>query len=294
MRNLLTQVENIAIEAGKLALSFQGDSTSVQYKDGLTESPVTAADYAVDAFLKERLTALNPSWGWLSEETVDDGNWQNTDKFWIVDPIDGTTGFVHFLEKGKSSVEAKNQRRQFSVSIALVAKNGTPILGVVYTPMDNTLMSAAENLGCFKNKESLKTCQSINTLGDFKGVCGTLSSSLNAYILLASTSEMRRGLIDFLVPHVNLKTVGSSANKIALVGVSDNCVSVSVKPKCWWDVAAAACIMNERGMILTDLSGRKMTFSGDVKTIDGIIAAPQPVYQALYDMMPRSATAGYV
>ena len=55
------------------------------------------------------------------------------------------------------SVEAKNQRRQFSVSIALVAKNGTPILGVVYTPMDNTLMSAAENLGCFKNKEPLET-----------------------------------------------------------------------------------------------------------------------------------------
>ena len=105
---------------------------------------------------------------------------------------------------------------------------------------------------------------------------------------------MRRGLIDFLVPYVNLKTVGSSANKIALVGVSDNCISVSVKPKCWWDVAAAACIMSERGMVLTDLSGRKMTFSGEVKTIDGIIAAPQPVYQALYDMMPRSATAGYV
>jgi|GEM_PF-2109234 len=309
LNELRQTVEQLAFQAGEIALSFQGDTSSVDYKDGYQESPVTAADLAVDAFLKTKLTALNPSWGWLSEETADDGNWRGKDKFWIVDPIDGTTGFVHFLEKGMSSIEAKNERRQFSVSIALVGADGLPILGVVYTPMDGRMMSAAAGFGCFcatvknaqkwpKNGKNMEKIDQLCSKNPEKltndGQFGSKMVNLGQFTYLASTSEMRRGLIDFLVPELNLKTVGSSANKIALVATSDDLVSASVKPKCWWDVAAAACLMTERGYKLTDLQGCDLIFKGEVCDVNGIIAAPLAVYDALYDLLPRDVTAGYV
>ena len=66
---LLTSVRELALEAGDIALSFfrSGHQTSaaIHYKDG--GSPVTDADFAVDRFLKEKLRALAPSFGWLSE-----------------------------------------------------------------------------------------------------------------------------------------------------------------------------------------------------------------------------------
>lgn len=281
LNKLRLQVEKIAIKAGEIALSFQGDTSSVEYKDGFQESPVTAADLAVDAFLKTELTALNSSWGWLSEETVDDGNWQNKSYLWIVDPIDGTTGFVHFLEKGKSSVEDKNQRRQFSVSIALSNAKGEAILGVIYTPADARMMSASKGSGCFLNGTKLAENNQQN-------------KPLSSYTFLASTSEMRRGLIDFLVPKLPLKTVGSSANKIALVATENNLITASVKPKCWWDVAAATCLITERGYTFSDLAGNTILFTGQVQNINGIIAAPASIYPEIYDLLPRATTAGYV
>lgn len=279
MLNLLTQVESLARQAGELALSFQGDTSSVQYKDGFKESPVTAADLAVDAFLKQQLTALNPDYGWLSEETADDGLWRQKSHVWIVDPIDGTTGFVHFLEKGLSSIEAKNTRRQFSISIALVADDA-PILGVVYTPLNGALMSAAAGVGARLNGVEITPQKQPNQLKD--------------YTFLASTSEMRRGLLDFLVPHLPLQTTGSSAAKVAQVALGKGLVTASVKPKCWWDVAAAACICGQMDVKITDLSGQLLQFCGSLDDIDGIIAAPNVIFDDLFTLLPRHTLAGYV
>ena len=81
-----------------------------------TVSPVTAADLAVNNFLHENLLKIDPTFGWLSEETVDDLARTACDHTWVVDPIDGTKSF---LAGGD----------QWCISVALV-KNGRPSTGL--------------------------------------------------------------------------------------------------------------------------------------------------------------------
>jgi myo-inositol-1(or 4)-monophosphatase len=111
-----------AREAGAIALTYfrPGERTSarIDYKAG--GSPVTEADFAVDAFLRARLGAAFPGAGWLSEETEDDPRRLACSNILIVDPIDGTRGFL-----------AGDPR--WAVSIALVVA-GRPVAGVVHAP----------------------------------------------------------------------------------------------------------------------------------------------------------------
>lgn len=279
-QDLLTKVEEIAREAGALALSFKGN-TDVHYKDGYAESPVTAGDYAVDEYLREHLVWINPQWGWLSEETVDDGTWKEKDYFWVVDPIDGTLGYVQYLKHGLiDDDEEENTRRAFSISIALVEKeSGRPVLGVVYVPQTDQMHAGAEGIGLFLNGKPVDSKPESVTLSD--------------YTFLSSTSEMKRDLLTFLEDKVNLVTMGSSAHKMVQVATGEGRITASVKPKCWWDVAAALCLLNLRGFTCTDLSGAPIILKGDVCTIDGTIAAPQEVYEELFNLLPRKTLAGY-
>lgn len=84
-------MEAVAREAGAIAHRFHrpGAHTSAQVWSKGGGSPVTEADLAVDAFLKERLGALLPEAAWLSEETADDPARLGQPLLWIVDPIDG-------------------------------------------------------------------------------------------------------------------------------------------------------------------------------------------------------------
>ena len=85
------------------------------------DTPLTEADLVVDTLLRERLCAARPDYGWLSEETKDDRCRMDCQRVWIVDPIDGTKGFV----KGND---------QWCISAALVER-GQPLLGVIVNPV---------------------------------------------------------------------------------------------------------------------------------------------------------------
>src|SRR5688572_33425515 len=80
-------------------------------------SPVTEADIAVDAILRQRLLAARPDYGWLSEETEDDGSRLAARRVFVVDPIDGTKSFI-----------AGND--DWAISAAVVAA-GRPVAGVI-------------------------------------------------------------------------------------------------------------------------------------------------------------------
>ena len=81
-----------AREAGRIALRFFRQSPEVWMKGGT--SPVSEADYAADKYLNETLLAARPDYGWLSEETTDDAARLSARRTFVVDPIDGTRGFL--------------------------------------------------------------------------------------------------------------------------------------------------------------------------------------------------------
>lgn len=112
--------------------------------------PVTEADLAVDALLKQRLHEARPDYGWLSEETVDDPARLETSKTWIVDPIDGTRAFIR-------------QRPQWTVCGALI-DNGVPIAGVVVNPITEEVYTASASGGARLNGEPIhvSNCGSLD------------------------------------------------------------------------------------------------------------------------------------
>ncbi|GIS54882.1 hypothetical protein Ct9H90mP29_19240 [bacterium] len=91
--------KDAAIEAGGLIFSYY--KADYEIKDKGYHNPVTPADHAADARLKEILTGNYPNYGWLSEETVDSKERLERDRVWVVDPLDGTKEFIegvpHFV-----------------------------------------------------------------------------------------------------------------------------------------------------------------------------------------------------
>ncbi|MBM3613952.1 MAG: 3'(2'),5'-bisphosphate nucleotidase CysQ, partial [Alphaproteobacteria bacterium] len=103
----LSLISEAVREAGAVAMRFWKADPKVWEKPGL--GPVTEADLAVNDLLASRLRKERPGYGWLSEESPDDLTRLNTERTFILDPIDGTRAFVA-------------GERHFSISVGLVEK----------------------------------------------------------------------------------------------------------------------------------------------------------------------------
>ena len=88
----LELLTDLGKEAGEIALKWFRQDPQVWMKEG--QSPVSEADFAIDQFLQKELMAARPDYGWLSEETDDNRERLQAERVFVVDPIDGTRGFI--------------------------------------------------------------------------------------------------------------------------------------------------------------------------------------------------------
>ena len=95
LRQLKGKDAQAAIDAGKLALAFRARGLKAWEKS--KGDPVSEADLAADNLLQGRLKPARKAYGWLSEETVDDNSRLKAQRSFVVDPIDGTKGFVRVI-----------------------------------------------------------------------------------------------------------------------------------------------------------------------------------------------------
>jgi 3'(2'), 5'-bisphosphate nucleotidase len=125
---LLAAVRPIAEEAGEATLRFYGSTDATAKADG---SPVTAADQAAEDIILPKLRALTPDIPVVSEEEAAKGLTPEVtgDRFWLVDPLDGTKEFI-------------SGNGEFTVNIALI-EHGKPVLGVVVIPAKNETYAGA-------------------------------------------------------------------------------------------------------------------------------------------------------
>src|SRR3954452_1231603 len=118
-------------EAGALALSLFRTELKKWTKGA--SSPVSDADIAANDLLEARLRSATPDYGWLSEESADDASRLARRLVWIVDPIDGTRGYL----AGKED---------WCVSVALV-EGASPLLAAVFAPATDEFFFAAGGQG---------------------------------------------------------------------------------------------------------------------------------------------------
>jgi myo-inositol-1(or 4)-monophosphatase len=245
-----------AREAGQIALRFFKQSPEVWMKGGT--SPVSEADYAADSFLNEALLAARPDYGWLSEEATDDAARLAAKRTFVVDPIDGTRGFLE-------------GRREWCVSISVVEK-GRPIVGVLECPAREETYSAMRGGGAFKNARRL-----------------TVRQAPSAAVVVGGPADMINLLPDDTRRHVKrAEYIPSLAYRLAMV--ADGTLDATfVKPNSHdWDLAAADVILREAGGDLLNEHGRAPAYGGR-ETRHGALVAGNG---ALLAAMARTIRAG--
>ncbi len=240
-----------AVEAaGQIALNYFRRDPEVWDK-GSGLGPVTEADFAVDAALRDRLRAARPDYGWLSEESADTPDRLLRDSVFIVDPIDGTRAFI---EGG----------RDFSVVVAVV-RRGRVGAGVVHMPAREKTYAATDGGGALFNG---------------RRILANRSASLAGARVLASRTQIEHGPWRVCPPPVQRHFRSSLAYRLCLVA-EGRFDAVLTFRDCWeWDVAAADLICREAGAKVTGQSGLAHAYNNREPRVPGIVAAPGPLHES--------------
>lgn len=238
---LLPAVREIAAEAGLLILEHYERPSPVDYK--ADDSPLTAADHASHVFLVERLQALTPDVPVLSEES-DPGDYaarQGWDRFWLVDPLDGTKEFV-------------KKTGEFTVNVALV-EGGEPVLGVVHVPVRGLTYYAARGEGAHKHEGAAAPEPIRVRAAEPKKLTVVASRDHAGPEVAAILARM-----DAAGVAVSSASMGSSL-KFCLVAEGAADLYPRTVPTMEWDTAAAQCVVEEAGGRVTTLDGARLAYN---------------------------------
>ncbi len=239
----------------------EGNKTLVVTDSERVKNPVTEADLAADRILREGLLPLLEGSAWLSEESVDDPSRLEAERVWIVDPIDGTREYVNGVP-------------EFAISVALV-ESSVPVLAVLYNPAEDILFTALKGLGCWRNGV-LSSLQSVDSLGEVT--------------LLASRTETGRGEFSVFSDRMQIRSLGSTAWKLALVAGGEAQAYFTRKPRNEWDIAAGVLLCTEAGAKVTDLGGDQHVFNRANPRCRGVVPAQPEFHPAVLEMIDEVGT----
>ena len=247
LKELTNHAVQAALDAGELIRSYQDREVEVLHKEGgdtYASQVVTEVDRkAQDAILK----ILGPSCeeyeiALLTEESEDDGSRFEKECFWCIDPMDGTLPFI----RGEPG---------YSVSIALVARDGSPMIGVVFDPVHDVLWQATKGQGVRRNREPWTLDASSQEL------TFTYDRSFKDH------SERDRVLreLEGYAYSIGLKKLaftqfgGAVINACHALESAPGCHFKFAKPQegggSLWDYAATACLYEEAGAVVGDVHG---------------------------------------
>jgi myo-inositol-1(or 4)-monophosphatase len=228
-------------EAGEIGLRFGREGARTFTK--IDSSPVTEADLAIDARLAERLRGVSEAVAWLSEEATDSAERLSKRQVWVVDPIDGTRGFV-----------AGNG--EWVISAALV-EDGRPIAGVLLRPTTGELYEAAEGAGAFLNGHRLRVTD--GPIADVRSASGP-----KFYV------DLVREIVEEAERHASLSSL---ALRLAFMAEGRTDLAFAKSAAHDWDIAAADIIVREAGGRLTWLDGTEIVYNRRHPVHPALIAA---------------------
>jgi myo-inositol-1(or 4)-monophosphatase len=228
-------------EAGALALSLF--RTELKNWTKGASSPVSEADIAVNDLIEKRLRSATPDYGWLSEESADDEARLGKNMVWIVDPIDGTRGYLA-------------GREDWCVSVALV-EGASPVLAAVFAPASDEFFFAARGRGATRSHVSIHATSGTEL--DFSRVAGP-----KPLVERLSRSS------DEIVLHPR---IGSLALRLCRVGEGRLDAAFAGGQSRDWDLAAANLIVQEADGNMTALSGEAILYNRREVTHGVLVAA---------------------
>lgn len=273
LHQLCQQAIRAAHRAGAIIDSYRDRSVEVGYKpvgDSAASQVVTEVDRRAQQAIIEVLepTISDYDLALLAEESADDGLRFSKSAFWCVDPLDGTLAFVEKVAG-------------YAVSIALVARDGVPLIGVVYDPVKQDTFHAIRGAGAFRND------QPIAPPAPHPGAPLVLATdrSFEQHRYLVQTRDRlaqistRLGLngsgIDF--------RIGAVMNAIRVLNRPNHCYFKFFRADpgggSIWDYAATACLFSEAGAIVCDMHGDPLELNRKASSFlnhRGVIFSPTP------------------
>ena len=205
-------------KASRVIIRDFGELENLQVSKKGPKDFVTKTDKRVEKILIEELSKTKKNFSFISEETGKINN-KNKDTFWIIDPIDGTTNFLHGIP-------------HFAISIALKIKDEI-IIGLIFDPIKNEIFYAEKNNGSFFNNNRIRVSKKSNI-----DEC-----------LFASNNDG----VKSIYPKLNLRNTGCAALDLAYVacgrldGYFHNKINL-------WDIAAGKLLIEEAGGKVNDIN----------------------------------------
>lgn len=215
---------------------------------------VTQADLGSEKILYEHLNHAYPHYGFLMEEK---GEIKGSEEArWIIDPLDGTTNFIHGIP-------------HFSISVAL-EKRGVIVAGAIYDPIKDELFWAEKDRGAYLNNRRIRV-SSRSKLAE--------SLIISEMCLSTPAADMNLNLFKEIHIRAGFRSFGSAALDLAYVaaGRVEGYMEYNLKP---WDVAAGIIIVQEAKGMVTPIRREDTLLSGD-----SIAATNQNLHEELLSLL---------
>lgn len=256
---ILNVMVQTAVKAGRTLARDFGEVQNLQVSRKGPGDFVTQADLRAEQIIFNELRRARPGYGFLMEERgLVEG--EDSQHRWIVDPLDGTTNFLHGIPI-------------FAISIAL-ERQGQLVAGVIFNPVMDELYTAERGGGAFFNDRRMRVA-ARRDLSDAVITTGIPHQGRGNH-----TSALRQ-LRHVMIEAAGVRRFGSAAIDLAWVaaGRVDGFWESGLAA---WDVAAGALMVREAGGFVTDLKG-----DHDILTSPTIVAANEPIHQELLKALKR-------
>ncbi len=254
---LLNVMVKAATKAGRTLARDFGEVENLQVSRKGPGDFVSAADHRAEEIIQEVLAQARPGYGFLMEESGETKGSDDQHR-WIVDPLDGTTNFLHGIPI-------------FAISIALERQDQI-VAGVIYNPVMDELYTAEKGNGAFANDRRLRVA-GRRELTD--AVIGTGVPHLGRGEHGRFILEMRH-----IMGEVSgIRRCGAAAIDLAWVasGRLDGFWEHDLKP---WDMAAGLLMIREAGGYVSDITGRDKIFE-----TGSVVAGNEQIHRALLDKL---------
>jgi 3'-phosphoadenosine 5'-phosphosulfate (PAPS) 3'-phosphatase len=242
-QTLLSAAKTACVEAGKKVMEYWQQDFKIETKAGSTPSSsiVTEVDFLSQEIILSHLKPTMEAYdlGLLSEESPDDYSRQEKELFWSVDPLDGTLPY----SEGKPG---------FAISIALINREGVPLIGCVYDPVTDTLFHSVKNRGSYRNNHSIEI----------------LSDEINKdpiHLFADWSLKQSPNFSDLTKLFIIHFGGGAVMNSINLLLNPNSCYFKYPKKEqggcAIWDLAAVSLILEEAGGIMANFKGQPLSFN---------------------------------
>ena len=260
---LLNVMVQAAFKAGKSLARDFGEVQNLQVSLKGPGDYVSQADRKAEKVIRDELLKARPTYGFLGEESEEIKGTDGAHR-WIVDPLDGTTNFLHGIPA-------------FAVSIAL-ERNGEIVAAVVLNPATDELFTAERGGGAFLNDRRLRVA-ARKSLSDAVIACGVphLGRGNHGKFLI----ELRHVMGEV----AGVRRMGAAALDLAFVaaGRFDGYWEHDLSA---WDIAAGILLIREAGGYVTDLDGGSGMLDGGA-----VVAGNEYIHKALREVLHRPVPA---